>query len=165
MSREFPGAFSRAALRAACGLSLAMAMATGCASQEFLGENPARVRVSISGQAESAPIPETAHSKSPVKWDWGFYLVEPGGKLRKLRELNGQRTTVLEANPLEAEGEFLVPAGRHKARLLVEAYQYYSIGRLPTPQSLIFYQRDFQLDLGPGQTGRIKALVGGAPSQ
>lgn len=142
-----------------------MVLAAGCASQEFLGENPAKVVVRIHAQAEPVPIPETAHSRSPVTWYWGFYLVEEKGKLRKLREANGKRTTVLEENPLEAEGEFMVPAGQHKARLLVEAYQYYSIGRLPAPQSLIFFQRDYRLDLGPGQTGRIEALVGGAQSK
>ena len=141
-----------------------MAMTIGCASQDFLGANPARVKVSIRGSAKSISIPETAHSISPVKWDWGFYLVGEDGSLRKLSEASGQRTTVLENNSLNAKGDFLVPAGQHKARLLVEAYQYYYIGRLPSPQSLIFFQRDYILDLGPGQTGRITARVGAATS-
>lgn len=136
-----------------------VAMAIGCASQRFLGENPAKVRVQILGQAKPAKIPETAHSRSPVKWDWGFYLVGDGGKLRKLSEANGQRTTVLETNPLEAEGEFLVPAGQNKVRLIIEAYQYYYIGMWPAPQSLIFFQRDYRMDLGPGGIGQIKARV------
>jgi hypothetical protein len=136
-----------------------MVLAAGCASQEFLGQNPARVRVRVHGQAASIPIPETAYNRSAVYWDWGFYLVGKSGELRKLSELKGQRTTVLEGNTLEADGEFLVPAGKHKARLLVEAYQYYYIGRLPTPQSIVFFQRDYTLDLGPGQNGQISARV------
>lgn len=143
-------------------LLLALVFAAGCAANDFLGENPARVRVEIRGQAQPMQRPETAHTVSPVKWDWGFYLVRADGTLRKLREVSGQRTTVLEANPLQASGEFLVPAGRHKARLLVEAYQYYYIGWKAAPHSLVFFQRDYHLDLGPGQTGRIKARVGGA---
>ncbi len=137
-----------------------MAVAVGCASQSFLGENPARVRVEIHGKAKPMQRPETAHTVSPVKWDWGLYLVGEDGNLRKLRELNGHRTTVLETNPLKATGEFLVPAGKHMARLLVEAYQYYYIGMKPAPHSLVFFQRDYRLDLGPGQTGQIKARIG-----
>lgn len=139
---------------------LAMAFAAGCAANDFLGENPARVRVEVLGQAQPMKRPETAHTVSPVKWDWGFYLVREDGTLRKLREVTGQRTTVLEANPLKATGEFLVPAGKRQARLLVEAYQYYYIGWKAAPHSLVFFQRDYQLDLGPGQTGQIKARVG-----
>jgi len=152
--------------RLGLGLLLAflLAMTAGCASQEFLGENPARVRVLIHGHAASIPIPETAYNRSPVHWDWGFYLIGEGGKLRKLREVKGQRTTALQGNALEASGEFLVPAGQHKTRLLVEAYQYYYIGMWPSPQSLVFFQRDFRLDLGPGQTGEIKARVGATPT-
>ena len=139
---------------------LALAFAAGCAANDFLGENPARVRVEILGQAQPMKRPETAHTVSPVKWDWGFYLVREDGTLRKLREVTGQRTTVLEANPLKATGEFLVPAGKHKARLLVEAYQYYYIGWKAAPHSLVFFQRDYQLDVGPGEIGQIKARVG-----
>lgn len=141
------------------GLAALLCLA-GCASQSFLGENPAEVRVEINGWAQPTKGPEMAHTVSPVKWDWGFYLVRQDGSLLKLREKSGQRTTVLETNPLEAEGEFLVPAGKQKARLLVEAYQYYWIGREPAPFSLVFFQRDYQLDLAPGGRGDIKVRVG-----
>jgi hypothetical protein len=140
-------------------------MAFGCASQSFLGENPARVRVEIQGQAKPMALPETAHSLSRVTWDWGFYLVREDGSLRKLREAGGQRTTVLETNPLQATGDFLVPAGKNKSRLMVEAYQYYYIGMKPAPHTLIYFQRDYKLDLGPGGTGQIKVRVGGVSSE
>lgn len=138
----------------------ALVLLAGCASQSFLGKNPAKVRVEINGWAQPSQGPETANTVSPVKWDWGFYLLRKDGSLLKLSEKSGQRTTVLEENPLKATGEFLVPAGRQTVRLLVEAYQYYWIGREPAPLSLVFFQRDYQLDLGQGALGHIKAKVG-----
>ncbi|KMY68588.1 hypothetical protein AAU61_02825 [Desulfocarbo indianensis] len=144
-------------------VALAMLLMAACAATNQFGPDAPLVRVRIDGYAQPMAPPETAGEVTPVRWDWGLYLVEAGGDLRKLSELNGTRTTVLIRNPLSASGEFRVPPGRHTVRLLVEAYQYYYIGLFPAPQSLLFFQRDYRLDLAPGQRGEIRARPGGPP--
>lgn len=144
-------------------VTLAMLFLAACATANQFGPDAPLVRVHIEGYAQPMDRPETAGEVTPVRWDWGLYLVEADGALRKLSELNGTRTTVLIMNPLSGSGEFRVPPGRRTVRLLVEAYQYYYIGLFPAPQSLLFFQRDYRLDLAPGQRGEIRARAGGPP--
>ncbi len=139
-------------LAAALGLCLAAALwLAGCAGGYLdPGPSPARVRVKLRAKA-----PEPSHrfqaGTLEVMWDWGLYLVREEGGLAALRPADGQRLRVIRVNPLERDTVFLVPPGKRRFRLLVEAYYFKPHAESFFPISLGGVVKDFDLEVAPGR--------------
>jgi hypothetical protein len=108
------------------------------------------------------------HQLAPAPvWDWGLYLVESDGGLRRLQPAPAAELVSLPGVQLSAEAVFLAPPGRHRLRLLADAYLEHGFtddsGYWREYIPLASHRRDYTLSLAPGQEASIRADFAGRP--
>lgn len=147
-------------MRPLCAMALAclaaLAAAAGCSPLVDPGPEPAYLVVEVDAGVRPGPGPETASHLTPVRWDWGAYLVGREGRLLRLSPRGGQRLTVLETNPLKDRAVFPVPPGRNTYRVLVDAYRYYYQDRGPALENLRSFHQSYTLELSPGERRTVR---------
>ncbi len=162
----------RGPLAAALILLLLLAPLGGCISRYAdPGPDPARLTLRVTGKLDPAhvrdevfakigpmPPPFSRVLKQPV-WDWGLYIVPetgPNAALRPLRPTDPKADlSMVTGQALADQAVFLAPPGKHRLRVLVNAYKvhiYYDGWQevrdyIPVGGG----SRDYQVDLKAGQ--------------
>jgi hypothetical protein len=169
-------------LACACLALAALFLAAGCGRYADPGPRPARVRAAVSAEVSAGRIREAVldrlgpppytpgwfHQLAPAPvWDWGLYLVESDGGLRRLQPAPGAELVSRPGAQLSAEAVFLAPPGRHRLRLLADAYLEHGFtddsGYWREYIPLASHRRDYTLGLAPGQEASIRADFAGRP--
>ena len=133
----------------------------GCAAQ-YVDPGPQAAKVTLDLQAKVPPgsWPWPGQGWYKTNWDWGLYLVDAAGNLKKLRPDSGEKTVAVETEELVRRASFAAPAGKIQLRLLTSAWYYTWDGRGPNLITLAEYSKDFQLDLSAGGGQTIQARFG-----
>lgn len=107
----------------ALALALVMAWAAPLAAS---GLELARIKVEVNAEVTPAqvgaalgPWPRLA---SGVHYDWGLYLLSDNGEMTPLPQLGNKRLNFVPGPKLKSRAVFVLPPGKHRLRLLVEAY-------------------------------------------
>lgn len=133
----------------------------GCAAQ-YVEPGPQAAKVLVDLQARVPPDawPWPGQRWHQTQWDWGLYLVDEAGNLRKLRPDTGENTVAVQAEELTRRTPFAVPAGKIKLRLLASAWYYIWDWRGPNLVTLANYSKDYEVDLNPGGQHNLQAKFG-----
>lgn len=142
----------------ALALCAALTLTLACKAQ-FLdpGPNPAKIQVQLKANYTADPNSRIIKKyMEPVEWDWGLYKVTNGGVLPALPTADKQQLKGIEGDSLTRDTVFLAPGGKGRYRLIVEAYKTIATNNAMNTVGLGSFQRDFDLNLAPGQTTTLK---------
>lgn len=125
------------------------------------GAVQAKVKVFV--QAEVTPAQVGAalgawpHLASGVHFDWGLFMLADDGSMAPLPQVSRQRLRFVPGNKLNGRAVFAMPPGKHRLRLLVEAYVLVTRTYDDTIASTVAqWHQDFDLMARPGQKITLK---------
>lgn len=148
-------------------VAAALMLAAGCASNQApVGQNPARLALSVTARVTADQVAEVWRRKPPQEplWDLALYLKGDDGRLLPLALAPGSKAKALPGLTVKAQPSFLLPPGSHRLQLIATAYIhdiYYDGMRGSTewPEVRIF-KRELTAALAPGQTSTMSVTVG-----
>jgi hypothetical protein len=135
------------------------------------GPNPAVVPVKLRAQVSKAEITQALHSHGEFGmplvagqfrtitgpyWKWQLLYIKDDGGLWDLRTKVERSHHWIEGHQLNGQADYLLPPGRHRVRLLIQAYMEVSfreswMEEVSEPVEIKSYSEDIELDLKPGQ--------------
>jgi len=140
---------------AAALLALALALA-GCAGGP-IQPKPGDASLELVLQAQAQGVAGKWWSPRPeqINWDVGVYRVGEDGKLIALYPASGRSLTVLSGNPLRLAETFYMPPGRHRLKVIAEAYFFRPQGEGVLPVTLANFGVTEEATLAAGGARKI----------
>ncbi|MCF8032829.1 MAG: DUF2057 domain-containing protein [Desulfarculaceae bacterium] len=139
-------------------LSLLLALACAPAYLDP-GPNPAKVTVRVEAKS-SAEVRSARRYDSNPTWFWGLYATLPSGGRMAYPPAGGGRMPNQTAKVLKQEATFLLPPGKHKVVLRLEADLEVPDSEGSRVVAVAAYEEVLDLDLKPGQSLTLERRFG-----
>jgi len=137
-------------------LAGALILPMGCAPNYLdPGPNPAKVRVRVEAMSRAG-----RHYDVVPTWTWGLYGQRPGGGQAFYPPASGKHSPYVTARVLKQDVTFLVPPGKRRALLRLEANMDVPDSEGSRIITVARFEEELNLDLKPGETKIVERRFG-----